>query len=231
MATSLLELENRVRAILDEPVAAQWTQADIRRWLNDANRDLARVTHHYKGPKTITLTSGAAEYVLPEDVLAVEHAYYIDATGSRQVPLAAAHWEVMDDIWGEHRDWQGAWPQMFTVWGYAPFLKLRLYPVPSITGDTCQLLVAQLPVEMPLSGSDTTNVDVPSAWVDALVDYCAYMAHRRDRRTDLAAEALAAFNAKRDGLLHNNDYLGVNRELVADPRAGYVPAWLAGGDW
>ena len=34
--------------MLDEPVAAQWTQSMLRRRTNEGLRDLARTTHHYK---------------------------------------------------------------------------------------------------------------------------------------------------------------------------------------
>lgn len=230
---TLLEMEDRVRAVLDEETAAQWSQTNLRRWLNEGNFDLARTTHHYKSSTTVALTAGTAQYTLADNVLAIEHAYYIDtvAGGSRQVPLALGHWEQMDQVWLEHRDWEGAWPQMLTYWGYSPTLTIRLYPVPSITGDDLQLLVSILPDEMPLSGSDSSAVDVPTAWYDALSDYCRYKAFLRDA-DQRWQEAYGAYREKRDALMHANDYLGINRSVVVDPRLSYgVPWWIAEPAW
>lgn len=222
------ELVEQVRDLLDEPTAALWSDAMLRRWLNEGNKDLATVTRHYKSTHTVSLTAGSAEYVLPDDILAVEMAYYVDTVtgGTREIPLTASHWEAMDQIWGEHQSWEGAWPSMFTVWGNAPFLKLRLYPVPSVTGDTCRLLTAVLPTEIPSTGDDETLADVPPAWVQCLVDWCRYRAHLRDRDMAMADQALRAYENKREGLIYANDYLAVNREVVPDSRAGWLPRWL-----
>lgn len=227
--TTNAELVTQVRDLLDEPVAALWTDAQLRGWLNEGNKEIAVPTRHYKSTAQVSLTAGTAEYTLADNILAVEMAYYIDTTtgGTRQIPLVASHWEAMDQIWGEHQDWEGAWPQMFTVWGYAPFLKLRLYPVPSVTGDTVRLLTAVLPTPMALTGDDNVQVDVPPAWITALVDYCRYRAHLRDRDIQMAEQSRMAFEAKRDELMHVNDYMAANREMVPDPMSGWVPRWLA----
>jgi hypothetical protein len=223
VTTTLYALENQVRAMLDEPVAAQWTQLNLRIWMNEGIRDLARSTRHFKSTYAQSLTAGVAEYTMPESVITVEHCYYDD--GARKMPLWARHYEQMDQIWGERQDNAGAWPQWFTTWGYAPNLKLRLYPVPSITGHTARLLTATIPSDMPLSGSDTTAVDVPPAWVDLISDYAEMKALRRDRDPRWQ-EALEAYTGKRDAMIHNNDYLAVNREIVPDPSAGYMARWL-----
>lgn len=223
VAVTLEELENRLRAILDEPVAAQWQQDNIRRWFNDGLRDLARTTRHYKSTATVPLTVDVAEYTMAEDILAIEHAYYDDGV-SRMRPLIARHWESMDQVWGSWQDRTAAWPTWFTTWGNSPALKLRVYPVPSQTGHNLRLLTAVLPTEMPLVGADTDNVDVPAGWVDLIVDYAEYLALRRDGNPRWEA-AHQAYVAKRNDMIHSNDYMAVNRELVPDPVAGYVPAW------
>lgn len=221
MAT-LRELEDQVRAILDEPTGAQWSQAHLRMWMNEGLRDLARSTRHYKGTATQALSAGVAEYTLASNIYSIDHCYYND--GTRKTPLIARHWESMDDIWGERQDDSAAWPQWFTTMGYSPTLKLRLYPVPSVTA-TANLVVTLIPTDMPLSGSDTTSVDVPPAWVDLIRDYAEMMALRRDRDPRWE-ESLRAYTGKRDAMIHNNDYLAVNREIVADPVNGYMPRWL-----
>lgn len=207
---------------MDEDTASQWSQQNLRRWFNDGLRDLARTTRHWKSTHSVTLTASVAEYTLPSNILAIEHCYYDD--GTLKTPLVARHYEQGDQIWGSHRDVNNGRPAFFTTWGYAPSMKLRLYPVPSTTNHTARLLTAILPTEMPLSGSDVSEVDIPPAWVDLLVDYAEYCALRRDR-DPRHQEALQAYAGKRDQLINANDYLAINRELVPDPMAGLVPLW------
>lgn len=227
VAVTLTELEDRLRAILDEPAAAQWEQDNIRRWFNDGLRDLARSTRHYKDTHEQALTADLAEYTMPANILAIELAYYDD--GTRTYPMAGRHYESMDQVWGSWQDRQG-WPRFYTTWGNSPNLKLRLYPVPTDSTHKAQLLTAVLPTEMPLVGSDATNVDVPDGWVDAIVDYAAYLAFLRDRTIGPDGRMMwetmhRSYVAKRNDLVHSNDYMAINREFVPEPRVGYVPSW------
>ena len=141
------------------------------------------------------------------------------------MPLIARHYEQMDQIWGERQDNAGAYPNWFTTRGYAPSLKLRLYPVPSNSTHNARLLTAIIPTDMPLSGSDTTAVDVPPAWVDLIADYAEMKALRRDRDPHWQ-EAFASYGAKLDALINSNDYLAIN-QIVPVPRLGRLHATLA----
>lgn len=225
---TLLELETEVRNLLDEPTAAQWTQSALRTWLNEANRDIARVTRHYKSTDTVTMVSGTAEYTMDANIIAIEQAWYDD--GSRQLPLAPRHYENMDHVWGDQQNYQGAFPAFYTTWGYSPQLKLRLYPVPTSNTHTVKLLTVIYPTAMPLTGSDGTAVDVPGAWYDALADYCMFRALQRDRDPRWQ-EYRQLYLEKRDDMLMLSDYDNVNREVVADPNVGYLPRWLVEFDY
>jgi len=233
VTTTLAELEDRVRAILDEATAAQWSSENLRRWFNDGLRDIARTTRHYKSTAQINLVAGVAEYTCAENILTIEMCWFYDGTSKR--PLVPEHFEQMDQIWGSHQDRAGR-PTHFSTWGNSPTLKLRLWPVPletnGVGGVTAKALLntAVLPAEMPLTGNPTTTVDVPAGWVDLLVDYCEYLALRRDR-DPRSGEAFQVYQAKRNDLIHSNDYLSVNRGIVLDPYAGPVPMWHVEDGW
>lgn len=220
-----LELETEVRDILDEPTAKHWTAAQLRRWLNEGLRVIGRETKQFKTTASITLTAGVAEYLTGTNVLSIEHAYYNDLSG-RQVPLEPMHYEQMDRIWGDHRGQQGTWPYAFTTWGRPPSLYVRLFPVPSVTNHTLDMLVAVLPSPIAVTGgTDNDQVDVMPGWYDLLADYCEYKALRRNRDPEWQS-ARAEFATKLDSLVHNPDYLAVNREMVPVPGVGYHPRWL-----
>lgn len=233
MAVTLDELELRVRAILDEPTAGQWQQDNLRRWFNEGLRDLARTTRHWKSTATQNATAGTSEYTQPSSILAIEHAYYDDGSGNLY-PLTAAHYESMDNVWGAHQNRAGR-PEFFTTKGSSPALKLKVWPVPTVTHagpptSRFQMNTVILPTEMPLSGSGGSNLDCPDGWVDLIVDYAEYMALRRNRDPRWQ-EAWEIYKSKRFDLINSNDYLPINRELVVDPYAGYVPLWHLEGDW
>jgi hypothetical protein len=218
------ELIEEVRDVLDEPTAAQWTDAQLRRWLSEGNRDIARVTHHYKTTDEFPTIADVSEYTMAEDIITIEHAYYSD--GSQDFPLQPKHFEQMDGIWGARMGWSGAWPAYFTTWGNQPTLIMKLFPVPTTNGDVIKLFVSVIPE--PLSADGDEDVEVPPAWYDILADYCMYKAMLRDRDPTMD-RMLAAYTQKRDALMHNNEYISTARELVPDPRSqmGYVPGWLA----
>lgn len=223
---TVLELVTQVRDIIDEPTAAQWSDAMLKRWMDEGLRDVARTSHHFKGTAQITLTADVAEYTVPSDIIAIEQVYYDDLTG-QLMPLAAKHYEQMDQLWGWRQGWTGGWPSYFTTWGHQPTLKVRLFPVPSTTGHKISLLSSVLPD--PMAGlADGAQVDVPPAWYDMLADYSSYKAMLRDQNP-MMDRFLAAYTQKRDALLHNNEYITVAREMMPDPRSqfGWTPAWLA----
>lgn len=228
---TVAELIEEVRDMLDEPTSALWTDPMLKRWIDEANRSIGRLTHYYKDTDEIVLTQDIAEYSLATDILNVDHAYYDDLSGTRKIPLIPRHLEQMDVIWGERQDWSASWPEYFTTKGNQPELKLRLYPVPSIDLHKVELIVSVIP-ESIVGLADADPVDVPGAWYDILVDYCRYRGFLRDRDPQ-ANEALSAYSGKLDGLLHNREHIPVARDMVPNPvgTRGYVPGWLADPGW
>lgn len=214
------DLLMHVRDILDERVATTVQDDQLVRWLNLANRDLARSTQHYQGTSSITMISGTAEYTLASTILQVELAYYYD--GSSYTPLVARQYENMDQYWGDRQNTSGR-PALFTTWGYSPNMKIRFFPVPTSNTDTVSLLTRKLPADLP--SDNTTAVDVPTAWWDALVDYCEWYALRKDRDPRWQ-EARQEYMRKRDDLIVNGGSLAVNHEITPDPVRGWLPTWL-----
>lgn len=215
---TITELVTEVRNMLDDQTIME---SMLRQWLNEGNRDIARVTRHYKATDTVATVAGTHSYTLDAGVIAVEQAWYDDT--SRQIPLTPRHIEQMDSIWGQQQDYEGAYPAYFMTIGYAP-VTLRLYPVPSAVA-TIRLITAILPAAMPLTGSAETDVDVPPAWYDTLADYCTFKALQRDR-DDRWQQFRQLYIEKRDDMLTLGDYDVVNREVIADPMSGYLPRWL-----
>jgi hypothetical protein len=232
MAITVNNIVTAVRDRLDEATAGQWTNTQIKRWLNEALRDLARKTKHIKSTTTFTTTAGVAEYTAATNIIEIEHAYYAPGDG-RQIPLIPRAWDGMNNIWGQQQNQSGGDPMMWTTWGVPPALKVRLYPVPSESSKTVTLYVTRLATAVTEDeSSDTTTVDFPEAWVDLTKDFIEYCALRKDR--DPRWQEAFQFYAQRvDDLIVNSDYMNAPMEMIADPlvAGGVVPRWLADASW
>lgn len=226
---TVTELIAEIRAMLDEPNEAQWTQTNLRTWINEGNRDLARATRHLKATETIPTVAGTGTYNTSDSVIAIEHAYYEDVAGVRRIPLIPKHFENMDSVRGYNWDREGT-PQYFTTLGFNPSLQVSVFPVPTVEDDNLILMIAKLPAAIDLTGAgDASQVETAAIWYDALSDYCEFKGLRKDRDPRWQ-EAYELYKEKRDGLINNPDYLAVNRELIPDPIAGYQPEWLVSFD-
>lgn len=226
---TVTELLLQVRGNLDEAVAAQWSNSALKRWINEGNRDIARATKHFKDKLAVSTIASQSEYTLAANVLSVEHAWYDD--GSRYMPMTPRQMEGMDQVWGADQNSRTGYPAFFTTWGFAPAITLKVFPAPVLSSKNIRLLISRLPAEITINDNpvDASVVETVSNWYDALVDYCEYRALRKDRDPRWQ-EAYQFYETKRDGLINNPDYITANREVVADPMAGYLPAWLTSGD-
>lgn len=224
-----------IRDRLGEPTAGQWSDAQLRRWINEGARDMARRTRQLEDTTTISTVAGTGEYTLPATVLEVRGAYYAPGDG-RQVPLIARAWEGMNNVWGQYRDQEGGDPAMFTTWGFAPALKVRLYPVPGTSSKTVTLYIARLPVDLTTDGTDTNDaVDFPDAWIDGLYDFATYQALFKDRDPRWK-EAKEMYEQRVDDMMTHEGAMSIGREVVADPLivGGVAPRWLVDpsyGNW
>ena len=226
MATTVATAVTALRERLDETTAAQWTDVQIRRWLNEGIRDIARRTRHYWDIDTIAVTADDGEYVVSDDVLHIKHVYFNpDGDTGRQIPLEARAFEAMNQLWWDRQDQSAGYPSIFTTFGYAPTLTIKLYPVPSVAG-TLKLHVARLPADLDVT-SGTGNIDVPTGWLEVAYDYAEYMALRKDRDPRWQ-ESYQMYEEKVQGLIDMGEYINAPGEFVPT-HSGVLPSWLT--DW
>jgi len=76
---NLLELRTAVRDELVEATPGFWTDDELDRWINDANRDLTEVAQIPGGPYTFNTAAGTASYDPPSDFLKVRRLEVDDA--------------------------------------------------------------------------------------------------------------------------------------------------------
>lgn len=181
MAT-LSDLIDQVRDHLDEPDEEQWTNVQIRKWINEGVRDVARRGEVVQARATIATVSGTQEYSLPTDIVRIHRVEYQDAS-NQTTALEYRAFNNMDEVWGtQQRIVSSSRPYWFTLWGTPPTLKIVVYPIPSTTSDTIRVFYYSTPADLATDGSDDADtVTVPQGWEDMVVLYAEYVALRKDR--------------------------------------------------
>jgi hypothetical protein len=225
MPTTVAAATTALRDLLDETTAAQWTDVQLRRWLNEGIRDIARRTRHYWDTDTIDTAADDGEYTVAEDVLHIKHVYFTpDGDTSRDIPLEPRAFEAMNQVWWDRQDQSSGYPVFFTTFGYAPTLTIKLFPVPSVPG-TLTLHVIRLPAELDVT-SGTGNIDVPTGWLEVAYDYAEYKALRKDRDPRWQ-EAYNLYEAKIQDIIDMGEYINAPGEFIPTT-TGMLPNWLVG---
>lgn len=220
------QLLTMIRDRLDEATAIQWTDAQLRQWINEGARDLARRTETLLDVDLITIVAGTREYTVPADVLKINRAeYYVTVTDSIY-PLEFRQFNAMDAIWHTQQAITDGTPCYFTLWGFSPNNKVILFPTPSIAG-TLKLFVYRLPAELATvdASAAATAIEVPRGWEDLVVDYAEYSALRRDRDPRWA-EAKTLYE-ERIADFWELSRIGSDQGGVITPETNLgLPAWL-----
>lgn len=227
MTATVTEVLARIRDNLDEQTPSNWTNQQLRRWLNEGLNDIARETRALKDNATFNTVASQAEYTAAANILEIDFAYFITTDG-RNVPLTPVQYEGADQVWGQYQNQTSYQPSMFTTWGFPPLMKIRLFPVPNAINQIL-MKVSRTAVQIDITGAgDGSNIDFPEAWIDMVQDYCEMRALQKDR-DQRWKDVGAVYAAKRDSL-RMNDSLNINRNVVMDPSnlAG-LPDWLV--DW
>lgn len=215
VATALLQLRER----LDEPVEAQWKDVELRRWLNEGIRDVARRTRLYQDQTTVDVSANTGEYTLAADVLAIEHLLWKADAESFKRPLEPRAFEGVQRYINE----TGVDPVFYSTYGHPPVLKVQLWPTPTRDG-TLYLYGPTLPDAIdPLTG--TGNIDVIEGWLEAVLDYAEFMALRRDRQ-EIWKDIFVAYEARIQQMIElsaTDDALGE----IQFTGTSLVPTWLS----
>lgn len=223
--TTVADAVLSIRERLDEETASQWGNRQLRRWLNEAIRDIARRTFHYQDTITIAVTSGTGEYTVPGNVIRINQCYWIpDGDTTNYYGLEARTWEVMDEIWSNRQTLESGYPAFYTTRGYSPTLTLKLFPVPTEDGDL-SINIVRMPDAIDVT-SGTGDVDAPDPWLEVAYFYVEYMSRRKDRDADWAMESKQQYDMLVDSMIQNGDYLNAPQEFIFNGRGSWMPDWL-----
>lgn len=212
MPTTVVAAVTALRERLDERNPGQWTNIELRRWLNEGIRDIARRTQALTDTDTITVVAATSEYLIATDVLRINFVYFNPTGQSQQYPLEARPWEAMDNVWGSDMNRASSgYPCMYSTYSFPPTLKIKVYPVPATTG-TLTLHIARLPATLDIA-TGAGNIEMVEGWLEVAYDYAEMMAQRRSRNP-IWRESLELYEAKVLDMIATIESLNANGEVV-----------------
>lgn len=155
-----------VRDQLDQPTSTYLTDAMILRWINEAQRIIARKTRCIQDSTTLTTVASQAAYTL-DDVVQVE-AIYWDDTGDKLQELS---WASVN-LHGLGDTTDTGTPEFWGRWNDGSTGKVYLFPTPSGDGDTLTVYYCRLPAA--LTNAALEEPEIPEDAQAALTVYAQY---------------------------------------------------------
>lgn len=225
--TTQAEFIRKTRVRLDELSARAWDDRMIREWINEGARDIARKTEALEDRDTIAVVVGTNEYTLDSDIIRV-HRVEITPTGEDTTALEYVDIKDMDSFGWRQRTLQQDRPYVYSIWGSGRTLKLITFPVPGTAGSLTvwSYIVPAALDEETLTDMDT-DVEVPQAWDDILLDYIEYRALRKDRDPRWQ-ESKALYDAA-CAEMYDNTRRWVDQGGMVLPNGSHLPTWLTEG--
>lgn len=225
--TTQAEFIRKSRVRLDELTARAFEDRMLREWINEGARDIARKTEALEDRDTIVIVVGTNEYPLDSDIIRV-HRVEITPTGEDTTALEYVDIKDMDSFGWRQRTLQQDRPYVYSIWGSGRTLKLITYPVPGTAGNLTvwSYIIPAALSETTLDDADT-DVEIPQAWDDILLDYIEYRALRKDRDPRWQ-ESKALYDAA-CAEMYDNTRRWVDQGGMVLPNGSHLPTWLTEG--
>lgn len=179
MATLLSTALSAVRSLIDEPNAAFWTNTELKRWINEGCKDVARRAETKQTTHTITVTAGTQNFTAPTDCYRIHRVNFIQtptSTSPNTYTLEFRGVMEMDQIWGINQNWPATYPLYYCTWTHPPNIKIITFPVTATPGKLKIWYYQQI-----VTATTTSSpIDILPGWEDMVYDYAAYRALRKD---------------------------------------------------
>ena len=218
----------QVRDLIAESSAAYWTDAQIQGWLNQGCADFARRTRTLRDKQQVTVSANVQNYNTPSNYYAVYRLEYQPAsTGQVFIyPLDFMGYNEMDQAWGVYQTFPAAWPQAYTLWGNPPNLQIRLFPVPDQSG-VLNVFGYRQSTDTNLT---TDYIDVLQGYEEAIYEFAAYKAFRKDNSTQWQ-DAKNAYEAIVMDATNNTGWYTDQPNTVTSGQSQWPPWAATGSDY
>lgn len=166
----------RVKRQFGDESGVQVTDADIVRWINDAQRDIGQAQEIIETIATQTSVAGQQAYNLPTDIINLRAVYY---NSVKLEPISLQQFDTYINEVGDPANPESGTPTLVYIWAN----DLNFYPIPDVTGDTIKLYYSQFPADV-VNLSDPLSL--PIKYDNRIVEYCLQQAYELDENFDAA---------------------------------------------
>lgn len=188
----LSDVKTRVKRQFGDEAAVQVTDADIVRWVNDAQRDC--VMKNETVLQTSSTTSAVAQqqdYTLPATLLILRTIHFKrtgDLSFYKLEGMSFSEFDEYVDGW-DGTQYGYTQPTVYTVY---PTGTLKLFPIPSeASTNGIKLIYSRMPTDVAVDGD---SIDLPLPYHNAVVDYCLAKAYELDEDWSAANNMSAAYD-------------------------------------
>lgn len=183
---NLGDIKTRVKRQFGDESGVQVTDADIVRWVNDAQRDIVMQNEELL-EKTATIDSVATQqsYDFPSDLFILRSIRYKGSLDDGYRHLKYLNLQQFDELLDGWDSNSLLSADSIAVGWYTSYeSKIYLYPTPneSIVG-AIKILYSRLPVDV---ANDVDNLDLPIYYHNAVSNYCLQKAYELDEDFDAA---------------------------------------------
>lgn len=221
-----------IRERLDESTASQWTDAYLRRLINEGAKDIARKTESLQDSSTVaaTISPVTNDYSLATNAIRVHYVEF-HATSDTTIKQSLEYVDLMnmEQFGWANRGLTAEYPSYYTIWGSGAALTLKVFPAPEVAG-TFTYYYYKLPTDLATDGSAAASeVVIPQGYTDILLDYVEFRALRQDRDPRwIDAKRIYDENLSTmyDQTRRWVDQAGL---IVPSGPGGFLPTWLVEG--
>lgn len=198
---NVTDVITRVKRAFGDEAGVQILDADLIRWINDAQYDLATANNLLQTRVSTAVTAGTAIYTIPSDVNNLFSVWYKGIKLEMLSPQEAEEWIV--NI-GSNATQDTGLPQNFWIWGPS----LYLYPIPDTTDATALTILYN---KRPTTITSTADpIELDARYHTTITDYCLQQAYELDEDWQ-ASEAKARQVKQATDDLSENDTWTVTR--------------------
>ena len=168
--------------MLNEPTAARWTDSELQRYINDAQRDIARRIPWYRKKDTATATATTQEHNAPSDAQLIYDVSWTETGTSRVIPLEMFDFKNIAFSAGTALTTAAGMPRYYWTWGYpgTSTFKVNLMPTPGVAGTLTYHYIGSPADHAITTTAQTGSVIVPLGYEDAVTLYVVYSALMAD---------------------------------------------------
>jgi len=173
MGLTVQDIFTRIQRTFGDEAQAQLTQADVLRWINDAQREIAVANNSLQVKTTASSVAQQQAYSLPVGILRLHSVRY------NGLALESRTLEQMDELIGTMdqtvaQGYPTGTPQYYYVWAG----QINLYPAPdSPITNGLTIYYTREPVQV-AALSDTP--ELPDQYHNRIVEYCLARAYELD---------------------------------------------------